>query len=162
MIAGLITLLKEQRQAVTRRLQAPLQKHLNRYLKLLFPGAELSVDDDLKPDTLIRGETGHEERSDLEALSFGAREQMGLISRLAYADLLQEAGRPTLIILDDALVHCDQARREQVKRILFDAAQRHQILLFTCHPENWQDLGVVPREMHSLKAASAAAHAPMS
>jgi hypothetical protein len=32
---------------------------------------------------------------------------MGVISRLAYADLLKEAGRPTLIILDDALVHSD-------------------------------------------------------
>lgn len=148
------TLLKEHRQAVTRRLQAPLQKHLNHYLKLLFPGAELSVDEDLKPDTLIRGPSGREERGDLEALSFGAREQMGLISRLAYADLLQDAGRPTLIILDDALVHCDQARREQMKRILYDASQRHQILLFTCHPENWQDLGVAPREMQALKTES--------
>lgn len=153
----LLTLLKEQRQAVTRRLQAPLQKHLNHYLKLLFPGAELSVDENLKPDTLIRGPSGREERGDLEALSFGAREQMGLISRLAYADLLQDAGRPTLIILDDALVHCDQARREQMKRILYDAAQRHQILLFTCHPENWQDLGVAPREMQALKTESQSA-----
>lgn len=149
----LLGLLKEQRQQLTRQLQAPLQTHLNRYLKLLFPGAELSVDDDLKPETLIRQGAGHEERGDLDALSFGAREQMGLITRLAYADLLQEAGRPTLIILDDALVHCDQERREQMKRILFDAAQRHQILLFTCHPENWQDLGVLPREMHALKMA---------
>ncbi|TDN97834.1 AAA family ATPase [Halomonas ventosae] len=150
----LLTLLKEQRQEVTLRLQAPLQKHLNRYLKLLFPGAELTVDEELKPETLIRTDASPEERGDLEALSFGAREQMGLISRLAYADLLQEAGRPTLIILDDALVHCDQARREQMKRILFDAAQRHQILMFTCHPENWQDLGVVPRDMRTLKEAS--------
>lgn len=146
----LLTLLKEQRQAVTRQLQAPLQKHLNHFLKLLFPGAKLSVDEDLKPQTLTRGETGHEERIELETLSFGAREQMGLISRLAYADLLKEAGRPTLIILDDALVHCDQARLEQMKRMLYDAAQRHQILLFTCHPENWRDLGVIPREIRSM------------
>jgi len=150
----LLTLLKEQRQAVTVRLQAPLQKHLSRYLSLLFPGAELTVDEALKPETLIRPDSGQEERGDLAALSFGAREQMGLISRLAYADLLQEAGRPTLIILDDALVHCDRIRREQMTRILFDAAQRHQILMFTCHPENWQDLGVIPREMHALTAAT--------
>lgn len=150
----LLKLLKEQRQEVTVRLQAPLQKHLNRYLKLLFPGAELTVDEALKPERLIRTDAGQEERGDLEALSFGAREQMGLISRLAYADLLQEAGRPTLIILDDALVHCDRARREQMARILFDAAQRHQVLMLTCHPENWQDLGVAPLDMRALKEAS--------
>ena len=86
--------------------------------------------------------------------SFGAREQMGLISRLAYADLLKEAGRPTLIILDDALVHSDAQRLEQMKRILFDAGQRHQILLFTCHPGNWRDLGVAPRELAALRASS--------
>ena len=78
-------------------------------------------------------------------LSFGAREQMGVISRLAYADLLKEAGRPTLIILDDALVHSDDQRLGQMKRVLFDAAQRHQVLLFTCHPGVWRDMGAVPR-----------------
>jgi len=46
-----------------------------------------------------------------------------------------------------------------MKRILFDAARRHQILLFTCHPENWQDLGVAPREMRSIKTAVATAAA---
>ena len=83
----------------------------------------------------------------MEALSFGAREQLGLISRFAYADLLQQAGRPTLLILDDALVHSDAPRLAQMKRVLFDAAQRHQVLLFTCHPQNWQDMGVALRPL---------------
>lgn len=142
--------LKTERQAVTRQLQAPLKKHLNHYLRLLFPGATVSVDEQLMPTVLTRDEAAGEEQGELDALSFGAREQMGLISRLAYADLLQEADRPTLIILDDALVHSDRDRRQQMQRILFDAARRHQILLFTCHPENWQDLGVIPRDMRSL------------
>ena len=80
---------------------------------------------------------------------------MGLISRLAYADMLQEAGKPTLIILDDALVHSDTQRLAQMKRVLFDAAQRHQILLFSCHPENWQDLGIRQREMNGLRVEGA-------
>lgn len=150
----LLELLKAKRQALTRRLQAPLQRHLSRYLQLLFPQASLTVDEDLIPEQLIRTANGTEERGDFAALSFGAREQMGLISRLAYADLLKEAGRPTLIILDDALVHSDPQRLGQMKRILFDAAQRHQILLFTCHPENWRDLGVAPRDMQSLKVSA--------
>ena len=40
--------------------------------------------------------------ANLNTLSFGARKQRVVIS-LADADLLQEAGRPTLIILDDVL-----------------------------------------------------------
>ncbi|MCW8193386.1 AAA family ATPase [Proteobacteria bacterium 005FR1] len=144
----LLDLLQDKRQALTRRLQAPLQKHLDRYLALLFPKARLDVDENLKPGAFEReGELGH-----MEELSFGAREQVALLSRLAYADLLKEAGRPTLIILDDSLVHSDTERLGQMKRILFDAAQRHQILLFTCHPENWRDLGVAPRDLRSLRS----------
>ncbi|HDZ55360.1 MAG TPA: GTP-binding protein [Pseudomonas xinjiangensis] len=143
LLAGLLT---DKRQALTRQLQAPLQKHLNHYLQLLFPQAVLEVDEHLVPGQLVRL---NQESGDFDALSFGAREQMGLISRLAYADLLKEAGRPTLIILDDALVHSDQHRFAQMKRILFDASQRHQVLLFTCHPDNWLDMGVPMREIHS-------------
>ncbi|QJD58240.1 AAA family ATPase [Pseudomonas sp. gcc21] len=144
----LASLLQGKRQALTRQLQAPLQRHLNHYLQLLFPQATLEVDENLVPGQLVRG---GQERGDFELLSFGAREQMGLISRLAYADLLKEAGRPTLIILDDALVHSDAQRFAQMKRILFDAAQRHQILLFSCHPADWRDMGVPLREIESLK-----------
>lgn len=147
----LLELLQSKRQALTRRLQAPLQKHLDHYLSVLFPQATLEVDDALIPGTFTRGN----ELGQVSELSFGAREQMGLISRLAYADLLREAGRPTLIILDDTLVHSDTRRLAGMKRILFDAAQRHQILLFTCHPENWRDLGVEARDLEALKAVSA-------
>lgn len=149
----LLNLLRDKRTALTRKLQAPLQKHLNRYLQLLFPHASLEIDENLSPGPLTRPGTNGSETGLFETLSFGAREQMGVISRLAYADLLKEAGRPTLIILDDALVHSDEARLAQMKRLLFDAATRHQILLFTCHPANWRDLGVGARPLEGLRAA---------
>ena len=146
----LLQKLEQRRQALTRKLQAPLQKHLDRYLQLLFPSGRLEVDENLVPGALTRHGPKGLEAGDFETLSFGAREQMGVISRLAYADLLNEAGRPTLIILDDALVHSDEPRLAQMKRVLFDAAQRHQVLLFSCHPGRWRDMGVPVR---SLEAA---------
>lgn len=152
------SLLRDQRRALTRRLQAPLQKHLNRYLQLLFPHACVDIDDNLVPGPLTRplaGAGGGLETGDFEALSFGAREQMGVLSRLAYADLLAEAGRPTLVILDDALVHSDAERLAQMKRVLFDAATRHQILLFTCHPAAWRDLGTGARSLAALRGLNA-------
>lgn len=147
----LLNLLREKRRALTRRLQAPLQKHLSRYLQLLFSHASLDIDEDLTPGPLTRVNASGTESGAFDALSFGAREQMGVISRLAYADLLQEAGRPTLIILDDALVHSDDERLGKMKRVLFDAATRHQILLFTCHPEKWRDLGVGARALEDMR-----------
>lgn len=143
-------LIEAKRREATQRLQAPLQKHISHYLKVLFPGATLSLGDDLTPALLTRGNatgahTAGGTRATFDMLSFGAREQMALISRLAYADLLKEAGRPTLVILDDALVHSDGQRLGEMKRVLYDAAQRHQVLLFTCHPDAWRDLGAMPR-----------------
>ncbi|NML15616.1 AAA family ATPase [Azohydromonas caseinilytica] len=152
----LLNLLNEKRRALTQRLQAPLQKHLNRYLALLFPRARVELDETLMPGPLRREGNGSldGEGGSFEQLSFGAREQMGLISRLAYADLLKEAGRPTLILLDDALVHSDAGRLAAMKRILFDAATRHQILVFSCHPEAWRDLGVAARSIEALRRGS--------
>ncbi|MDM0020671.1 AAA family ATPase [Variovorax saccharolyticus] len=140
--------LDAKRQATLARLQAPLQERLQHYLPLLLPGATVQIDAGLSPGTLTRTqEGGATESGQVQELSFGAREQLGLISRFAYADLLQQAGRPTLLILDDALVHSDAPRLAQMKRVLFDAALRHQVLLFTCHPQNWQDMGVAVRPL---------------
>lgn len=139
----LLKLLTDKRAAATQRLQAPLARRLNHYLALLFPEADLRLDDALLPMALRRD--GGEDL--LSALSFGTREQLGILARFAYADLLREAGRPTLLLLDDALVHTDDARRDFMKRALFDAATRHQILMFTCHGEAWRDMGVEQRRI---------------
>lgn len=144
----LCRMLDEKRQATLARLQAPLKERLHHYLPLLMPGATVEMDVSLAPGTLTRTQAGGApESGTVQDLSFGAREQLGLISRFAYADLLQQAGRPTLLILDDTLVHSDVARRAQMKRVLFDAAQRHQVLLFTCHPDDWRDMGVRVRTL---------------
>ncbi|MBS0454447.1 MAG: AAA family ATPase [Proteobacteria bacterium] len=145
----LCSMLEEKRQATLARLQAPLQERLQHYLPLLAPGATVQMDADLAMSTLARTQAnGVIESGPVQDLSFGAREQFGLISRFAYADLLQQAGRPTLLILDDALVHSDSSRLAQMKRVLFDAAQRHQVLLFTCHPQDWRDMGVAVRSLN--------------
>ncbi len=141
----LLGLLREKRSELARRLRAPLQKHLDHYLGILFPGARIEVADDLSPGTITRIGPRGQESGEFEELSVGTREQMGIVARLAYADLLQEAGRPTLLILDDALVNTDDDRLGQMKRVLYDAAQRHQVLIFTCHPAAWRDLGVPER-----------------
>ncbi len=154
----LLETLEAHRAALTQRLQAPLQRRLDHYLARLFPGARVQLDDTLAPVRLLRG-AGHGGTAaaggSFAALSHGAREQMALVSRLAYADLLQAAGRPTLLILDDALVHSDAERRDRLKRVLYDAATRHQILLLTCHPEAWQDLGVAARTLAAAPVAGA-------
>ncbi len=148
-------LLTEKRSALAKRLRAPLQRHLNHYLHILFPGSSIEVSEDLSPGRITRVATNGPETGEFEELSVGAREQMGVVARLAYADLLREAGQPTLLILDDALVHTDKHRLDQMKRVLYDAASRHQILVFSCHPQAWQDLGVAARELSQVTNSGA-------
>ncbi|WP_459614477.1 AAA family ATPase [Bordetella sp. 2513F-2] len=136
-------MLAAQREAATRRLLDPLARRLAHYLPLLLPDARVQFDEQLLPAMLERDGQGQA----LPLLSFGTREQLGVLARLAYADLLREAGRPALLILDDTLVHADAQRRDRMKRALFDAASRHQILLFTCHAESWTDMGVPVRRL---------------
>lgn len=142
--------LRKHQEKSTQRLYAPLRERLMHYLELLFPGMQPHMDiDHLRPAALHRaGRT-----LAFEQYSHGTREQLGVLARFAYADLLAEAGQPTLLMLDDALVHSDSGRREQMQRILFDAAQRHQVLLFTCHPEHWRDAG--PAAMVDIAALQA-------
>lgn len=155
-LSHLWKLLTEKRSALARRLRAPLQRHLNHYLQILFPGSSIEVSEDLSPGRITRIGTNGAETGEFEELSVGAREQMGVVARLAYADLLREAAKPTLLILDDALVHTDKDRLDQMKRVLYDAASRHQILVFSCHPQAWQDLGVIARELsHTNKPSTA-------
>ncbi|SNT22873.1 DNA repair exonuclease SbcCD ATPase subunit [Noviherbaspirillum humi] len=149
-LAMLHDMLVEERDRTVQRLQAPLAERMAHYCRRLFPQSDLNLQDNLAPALLNRDGWGAE----LNYLSFGTREQLGILTRLAYADLLKEAGVPTLLMLDDAVVHTDAARRERIKRALLDAMQRHQILLFTCHPEAWDDLGVVPRSIGSMRVVA--------
>ncbi|WP_407472053.1 hypothetical protein ABFU69_22550 (plasmid) [Xanthomonas campestris pv. campestris] len=144
-LTHLLDILERRRAAVQQRLLAPLQTRVDHYLRLIFPDQQLVMDTGLLPGGLVTQDGRN--AGDYEEQSFGTREQLGLVCRLAYADLLQQSGAPTLLVLDDALVHTDKNRLDRLKRVLYDASQRHQILLMTCHPDRWRDLGVPVREM---------------
>lgn len=144
-LTHLLEILERRRAAVQQRLLAPLQSRVDYYLRLLFPDQQLVMDAGLLPGGLVTTEGRN--AGDYEEQSFGTREQLGLVCRLAYADLLQQSGAPTLLVLDDALVHSDKDRLDRLKRVLYDASQRHQVLMMTCHPDRWRDLGTPVRDL---------------
>lgn len=143
----LLDLLEAKRAEVARSIRAPLQMKLNHYLQIQYPGTTIEIDDDLRPTRWTRAGPHGTETGSFEELSGGEREQLGIIARFAYADLLKAAGKPTLVILDDSLVNSDRRRLDDMKRVIYDAGTRHQILVFTCHGENWQDMGVPVRTL---------------
>ena len=118
-------------------LAQPVIARLVPYLHQLIPGVEPSISEDMVL-TGIRRESTAEPFADL---SIGTREQLAVLVRLAYADLLSEQGMPVTVILDDALVNSDDERRDRMKAILYQAAKRYQILVLTCHEREYRDAG---------------------
>jgi hypothetical protein len=116
----------------------PVLRELQPLLAILHPGAQLTIDDaSLLPATLTRN--GQPEA--LEILSGGTREQVAILTRLAFARLFAASGRPVPVILDDALVHSDDDRIEAMFDALHRTARDQQILVLTCRQRAFAALG---------------------
>jgi exodeoxyribonuclease V gamma subunit len=135
----LLNLCNAEKAAFEARIAEPLYAKLAPYLTELFGAdAELILNQQLQPERLARA-GGEFNPSDL---SLGTREQLAVLVRIAYADVLADAGYPTLLILDDVLNFSDSQRRNNLMRVLEMAAVRHCIVLLSCNPEHWRSLQV--------------------
>lgn len=118
-------------------LQKPIRRHLQPFLDDVFPNAELTLDDSFQIDRFSRA--GAVEA--FNTLSGGTQEQIAVLVRLAMGALLQERGEEAPIILDDALVFCDDERIEQMFDALNRAAARQQVIVLTCRTRGFRTLG---------------------
>ncbi len=116
----------------------PVISELRPLLGLLFDDVSITFDDrTLLPQTILRN--GLEE--DVERLSGGMREQLSVLTRLAFARLLAKDGRPAPVILDDALVYSDDDRIEKMFDALHRQSKDQQIIVFSCRQRAFQRLG---------------------
>ncbi|MFW5814600.1 MAG: AAA family ATPase [Spirochaetota bacterium] len=72
---------------------------------------------------------------DYELLSQGTRDMVALAVRLALAETALADGEAPLL-LDDPLVDMDPERRAAAAGAIAEYASRHQVVLFTCHPDH--------------------------
>jgi len=130
--ADILVFLKETLEGAqsdaSRKYLAPVTKRVEPYVRRLLPNASLSFHEDFRPNTLLR--SGREEAA--EDLSKGTQEQIAVLTRLAFADLLLSKGKPASLILDDALVFSDDDRFETMTEILSEAAKRMQVIVLSC------------------------------
>ena len=133
------------------RYLAPVLNRVHPYLQMLFPNAEISMDEDLNVVGMSRRQ-GHEERFD--HLSMGTQEQIAVLVRLAFAEMLVDQGAPAAVILDDALVFSDDQRMRLMFDILSHAAQRVQIVVFTCREQLFEGLGARQLQLTSIDRES--------
>lgn len=122
------TALTDAANEASRTFLAPVTKRAARYVQQLLPGCDLSFDEELGLASVLRA--GVDEACG--DLSRGTQEQLAILTRLAFADLLLEDGAPISLILDDPLVYSDDARLETMTDILQEASARMQVVLLTC------------------------------
>ncbi len=129
----------------------PVTDRVQPYLKLLLPGTELLLSEEMDIVGLRRA--GVEE--EFGALSLGTREQLAVLTRLAFADLLRENGQPAAVLLDDAIVFADDERFKRMLHILRKAAEKTQIIVFTCHERNYEAAGAPIFRLAECRVGSA-------
>lgn len=135
-------LLLESLQAAERQAKetflGPVRERINPYLKLLFPDAEVLLGEDDLAISHLRREGVDEP---FESLSVGTREQLAVLTRLAFAEFLRDKGRPAAVILDDALAYSDDARFDRMQVVLRKAAEKLQVIVLTCRERDYHGLG---------------------
>jgi uncharacterized protein YhaN len=130
--------LEEARSSAKERYFEPVMAELKPLLTLLLDEASITFDEaTLLPKTL--GREGLDEN--ITFLSGGMREQLAILTRLAFARLLAKSGNSVPVILDDALVYSDDDRIERMFDALHRQASDLQILVFSCRQRAFERLG---------------------
>lgn len=135
-LALLARSIRDAQRDAARRYLAPVTQRVAPYVARLLPNATLAFTEDLRPQLLVRG--GCEESAD--DLSKGTQEQLAVLTRIAFADLLIEKGKPASLVLDDALVFADDDRFEIMLEILAEAARRMQVIILSCRTRAYRGL----------------------
>ena len=115
---------------------APVTQRLEPHLNRVYGRAQAGFRDAFALGTLTR-DGGVE---DVATLSDGTREQLSVLVRLSFAELLAERGAPVPLVLDDPLVYSDDARLAAVCACLAGATTVPQIILLTCRETAFQVL----------------------
>jgi len=124
--------LQECREDAQRSYVGPLKSEIERLGKSIF-GEEFRVviGEDLGVEARVTNGT----TIPYASLSSGAKEQIGILQRLATARIVGNGGVP--LLLDDAVAYTDNIRQETLASALGFASADTQTIIVTCAPERY-------------------------
>ncbi|MBL8652356.1 MAG: AAA family ATPase [Sphingopyxis sp.] len=140
--------LREAGDAAARTFLGPVTRRAARYVERILPGSDLVFAEDMGL-VGVRRDGFDEGCGDL---SRGTQEQLAVLTRLAFADLLLDRKAPVSLILDDPLVYSDDARLEVMTDLLEEAGTRMQVILLTCRSKAFRHVAA-----HRIDLAGASA-----
>ena len=127
------TVMARHRDSSRQRYVDPFRAELERLGRLVFgDGFEVEVDSDLR----IRSRTLAGRTVPYESLSGGAKEQLGIVARLAAAVLVaKEDSVP--VVIDDALGFTDPDRLARMGAVFDAVGGDSQVIVLTCSPQRF-------------------------
>ena len=126
------------RQQARRRYVAPFKERVERFGRIVFGSTfEIELDDDLR---VVR-RTLDGITLNIEQLSVGAREQLGVLSRLACAAIVSPDGGGAPVVIDDALGWSDPSRLGLMGAAIAAAGRECQVIVLTCTPGRYSQVG---------------------
>ena len=128
----------KHREQAHQRYIGPFKESIEQLGRIVF-GATFEVEIDRNLNIVRRTLDGV--ALDVEQLSTGAREQLGVISRLACATIVspEDGGAPVMI--DDALGWSDPHRLEAMGAAIAAAGRQCQVIVLTCTPGRYSHVG---------------------
>ena len=129
---------ERRRLEARQRYIAPFKDHIEQLGRIVFGSTfEVELDGDLRASKrTLNGIT-----LDVEQLSVGAREQLGVICRLAGAALVSPDGGGAPVVVDDALGWSDPSRLQSMGAAIAFAGRQCQVIVLTCTPDRYAHVG---------------------
>lgn len=117
----------------------PVEQELQPLLGIVLGKTDIVLSEAFQAEKLRRGDYNES----VEALSGGTREQVAVLTRLAFGRMMARQGTPAPVFLDDALVYCDDDRLGAMFNALHAASVDVQCIVLTCHERAFRDIGGV-------------------
>ena len=140
--AGVALLLKEtfeqHRQQARQRYIGPFKEQIDRLGKIVF-GQSFTVQ--LSDDLRVVRRTLDGTTLEVDQLSTGAREQIGVLSRLACAAIVSPGDGGVPVMIDDALGWSDPQRLRTMGAAIMAAGKQCQVIVLTCTPGRYSNVG---------------------
>lgn len=129
--------MNQHRDATRQAYVRPLKEAVERLGQIVFgPTFGIEISDDWTLESRILDGT----RLGFDDLSVGAKEQLGILTRLAAAQIVAKQGGVPLII-DDALGFSDPSRLDTMGAAISAAGKSCQIVILTCTPGRFSNVG---------------------
>lgn len=131
--------LNQHRDASRQAYVRPLRDGIQSLGKIVF-GSDFDIE--LAEDWTILSVTRNGQTVPFDSLSIGAKEQLGILTRLAAARIVADDGGVPVII-DDALGFSDPSRLQSMGAAIAAAGREAQVVVLTCTPGRFMYVGDV-------------------